>query len=74
MIKKYKENTTTYIKKCEECNSKFTYQYKDVEKYRYMDVKYSIECPYCSKRNDFNHLRKFIDLRKFIGKNKNKGE
>ena len=47
MIKEYKENTTTYIKKCEECNSKFTYQYKDVEKNRFLDVKYSIECPSC---------------------------
>lgn len=60
MINKYKKSTRTYIKKCDECNSKFTYQYEDVEKYYYFDKKYSLVCPYCGRRNNFNFLRIFI--------------
>lgn len=64
MINKYKENIRTYIKKCNDCGSKFTFQYIDVDK-DWGDTQY-IKCPYCNKRQVVNKSKQMIFSKKFI--------
>ena len=64
MINKYKENIRTYIKKCNDCGSKFTFQYRDVDKD--WDGKQYIKCPYCNDRQVVGILIPMTFSKKYI--------
>ena len=63
MINKYKENTKTYIAKCNNCGSKFTFQYTDIRK---SWEKNCIRCPYCNQNSDIFILIPMIFSKKYI--------
>lgn len=58
MIQKYKGNNRTYIHKCRNCNSKFLYNYIDIE-VRYYSKEKTINCPFCNEINEVK-LHRFI--------------
>ena len=62
MIKKYKENKATYIRKCYYCDGKFTYQFGDVDRGYFGDT---IKCPYCEKTNKATYRRFWFKFRKY---------
>ena len=63
MINKYKENIRTYIKKCNNCGSKFTFQYTDIRK---LWEKNCVRCPYCNQNSDIFILIPMIFSKKYI--------
>lgn len=62
MINKYKKNIRTYIKKCNNCGSKFTFQYIDIQK---LWANKSIECPYCETNLKIDKLTPMIFRKKY---------
>lgn len=64
MIKKYKENIRNYIKKCDDCGSKFTFQYRDVD--IDWNGKQYIKCPYCNDRQVVGILIPMTFSKKYI--------